>query len=336
MEDHRATADEVRRFTWNPPPNTNGTLDQLLVARPSQQRSNRPPSVAGAGALDTLPPELLEPILSQLDLRSLTECRLVNRRVAELVENLPSHKIITTHGRYAFRGAFAIKVADLITCDRLCEVVCTAECDKCGDFAGFIYLFTCRRVCLICRSQYPDYLPLRPRMASRKFGLSLRAINTLPRMEIFPGTYSPSRSYIDASVTTLVDHNAGLEAGIQRHGSLKAMTEYTEGQWGSDNSYEDENEDLGYDTYDKDWSDPHRYAALVEVPCFRRVSNEVDHGFHCLGCKDLPSHKPQKRFKRAGLRDARRKFSAVSFGQHLRECGPIKDGKHVSSEQCSK
>ncbi|KEY73448.1 hypothetical protein S7711_11089 [Stachybotrys chartarum IBT 7711] len=65
---------------------------------------------------------------------------------------------------------------------------------------------------------------------------------------------------------------------------------------------------------------PFRFVAIVRVPWLDRTASqgEVEWGFHCLGCTKsnrLPLH-------------FRRKFSAVSFAEHLAQYGEVKDGKH--------
>src|SRR5690606_30564988 len=130
---------------------------------------------ANIGALSALPPELLEYILCQLDLCTLTDFRRVNRRATALVEFLPQYRAIT-HARNAPRGILSIKTGSWITCGALYDKLCTSGCERCGDFGGYLYLLTCKRVCFLCLSQDRLYLPLTPEHASRKFGLDHRVI----------------------------------------------------------------------------------------------------------------------------------------------------------------
>lgn len=64
------------------------TLDENLPPFPRISRRRRPPE-ASAGLLDRLPAELLHQTLTHLDIRSLIDFRLTNRRAAEMVDCLP-------------------------------------------------------------------------------------------------------------------------------------------------------------------------------------------------------------------------------------------------------
>jgi hypothetical protein len=78
-----------------------------------------------------------------------------------------------------------------ISCRDLYEKLCTAECDSCGDFGGYLYLITCRRVCFLCFTEEPDYLPLLRADAIRKFGLHNEHMARLPAMKTVPAWCSP-------------------------------------------------------------------------------------------------------------------------------------------------
>ncbi|KAI0282798.1 hypothetical protein BGY98DRAFT_60892 [Russula aff. rugulosa BPL654] len=156
------------------------------------------PHKAYLGAHDTLPLELLCEILQQLDLCTLTDFRHVNRRAMWLVESFPQYKAIRKHAYNALRGIIYIEANRWITCEMLYEKLCTAECEECGDFGGYLYILTCKRVCFLCLSEDKRYLPLRYRHAIRKFGLNRPILGTLPSMKSIPGTYSPNQKKVRA------------------------------------------------------------------------------------------------------------------------------------------
>ncbi|KAL7943429.1 hypothetical protein V8C42DRAFT_106875 [Trichoderma barbatum] len=146
--------------------------DNLPSFQPQPEKDGFcPQSTTNIGALDALPPELIQKILSQLDLRTLADFRLVNRRARELVNFVPEYNAITTHAHNALRGILSIKTGRWITCNTLYERLCTPKCEQCGDFGGYLYLITCKRVCFLCLSHDRLFLPLVPRHVNRKFGL---------------------------------------------------------------------------------------------------------------------------------------------------------------------
>src|SRR6266699_2232047 len=184
MKEHSLILHQFHDLTYPRLRLNDHTLDDNLPAFQCQFEKDhfRLPLTTNVGTLDALPPELVERILSQLDLRTLTDFRRVNRRATELVNFLPEYKTITTHARNALRGILSIETSRWITCSTLYEKLCTPSCEQCGDFGGYLYLLTCKRVCFLCLSQDKLYLPLLPRHASRKFGLDRQIIEKLPRM----------------------------------------------------------------------------------------------------------------------------------------------------------
>ncbi|KAH6653365.1 hypothetical protein BKA67DRAFT_501432, partial [Truncatella angustata] len=305
------------------------TLDDNLLPsklHPKGEFPYRPPTT-NVGDLDVLPPELQQEILSQLDLRSLTVFQRVNRRATELVNSLPQYKTINTHALNALRGILSIETGKWITYKTLYEKLCTLECENYGDFGGYLYLLTYKRVCFLCFSQDRLYLPLSPRLAKRKFGLCSRTVNTLPCMKVIYGKYSPNVKNV-YTPSVLVDYKSALHAGIALHGSLSAMHEYVakmEDQKCKAHNAKQSSPTSGHprrtltlNPFDKQSGNPFRFVAIVHVTWFNRASQEVVQGFHCVGCEKscrLPLH-------------YRRKFIATSFDNHLKRFGSIQNGKH--------
>jgi hypothetical protein len=63
------------------------------------------------------------------------------------------------HGRVVLQATLTIKTASLYSCEDLYSELCTAKCRSCGDFAPFLYLITCQRVCYLCFTLETEYLP---------------------------------------------------------------------------------------------------------------------------------------------------------------------------------
>ncbi|RMJ17971.1 hypothetical protein BHE90_011423 [Fusarium euwallaceae] len=201
------------------------TLDENLPPFPRISRRRRPPS-ASAGSLDRLPTELLHQTLTHLDIRSLINLRLTNRRTSEIVDYHPQFKAISAHARNALRGILAIGTGRWITCATLYETLCTSQCGYCGTQGGYIYLITCKRVCFKCLSLCRFCHPLPLDTAAIVFSLDVSILRTLPHMTALPGTYAPSETITEPVI--LVDFDAAKTAGTQFHGTYKHMV-YHEG-----------------------------------------------------------------------------------------------------------
>jgi hypothetical protein len=307
-------------------------LDEKLPIASSKccQDRCRSPFIYDLGVLDTLPIELLDEVLCQLDLRTLADFRRVNRRAIELVNALPSYKAIITHIPNALTGILGIRTGRWITCRTLFKKLCTPICEVCGDFGGYLYLITCKRACFLCFTQKKAYLPLPPRAVCREFGLKSGTATNLTHMLVVPGTYAPNMK--KANQTLLIDYQSALYAGVLLHGSVNAMNKHVSRTKAKDmEAYEKRLEassrsgarvrrPYNSDPVDLNSANPLRYVAIVRVPWLDRPAQEIEWGFHCSGCENssrLPLH-------------YRRQFTTVSFDEHLRQCGRIQDRQHSS------
>ncbi|KAI0484955.1 hypothetical protein GGR56DRAFT_616277 [Xylariaceae sp. FL0804] len=152
MGEHTLTRSGMRKLTYTSLHINDHTLDDRLpgLESPPEQGHFCLPPTKDIGALDDLPPELVAMILSELDLRTLTDFRCVNRRAAELVNSLVEYKAITTHAQNALRDILSIEAGRGITCRTLYDKLCTPNCEQCGDFGSYLYLLTCKRLCFFC------------------------------------------------------------------------------------------------------------------------------------------------------------------------------------------
>ncbi|RSL95804.1 hypothetical protein CEP52_011865 [Fusarium oligoseptatum] len=296
-----------------------------LRPKPENGRSHIPPAT-DLGAFDALSIELLSMILAEIDLQTLVNFRLVNRRAAEVVDQVPPYKAVITHALHALRGILSIEAGKWITCRTLYEKLCQAGCEVCSDFGGYLYLITCTRVCFLCLSRDKRYLPVTPQQAWREFGLSSDIVDTLPRMRVVPGTYSLNEQKAVRSI--LVDYQSCLDTGLALHGSFTAMRKYASDidtrnlpplwellqQRGASRI-----QPLRAAPIDGHDRNPLRFVAITHMPWLNKETKQLEWGFHCVGCEGrtrAPYH-------------YRRKFTADSFRVHLEQCSEIQDRKHV-------
>ena len=172
--------------------------------------------------------ELLDMVLLDLDLRTLTDFRRLNKLAMQVVDSLPPYKKIFQHAPSTLRGSLSIGTARSITCPDLYEKLCTAECDCCGeDSGGYLYLVTFRRVCFFCFTEEQSFLPLLRSDVARKFALPFSEVAKLPSMMTIPGRYSRAKDPRGSKCykrVVLVDNDAGLRAGIALHGDYYTMS----------------------------------------------------------------------------------------------------------------
>ena len=221
-----------------------------------------------------------------------------------LVEFIPQYKAIRKYAYNALHGIICIETGRWITCEMLYEKLCTAECEQCGDFGGYLYILTCNRVCFLCLSEDKRYLPLRYLHATRKFGLNRSILRSLPTMKSMPGIYSPGEKKVRKQLT-LVDPDCACRVGIALHGSVSTMEKYV-----SSKAFRE--------PFDGESGNPLRFMAIVPTPWLNRSSQELEWGFHCTRCENS-CERPL---------DFRRKFTEESFKEHLKECRNIQHGEY--------
>lgn len=325
------------------------TLDEKLPTNALEcLERHHAPAVHDLGKFRTLPTEVLDQVLCQLDICALSHFQRVNRRAMQVVNALTEYKAIATLVPNALIGILSIGTGQWITSQTLYEKLCTSYCERCGDFGGYLYLITCSRVCFCCFTEARIYMPLPRDVACLEFGLDRQIVDTLPRMRVIPGTYAPSNRKARRGI--LVDYASARNAGIAFHESVNAMNEYVRrlkqernkaheemlATWTKafENGLATAAERPGSNLpgFDGHTANPLRYVAIVRLPWLDKPAQEIEWGFHCLGCERstrLPLH-------------YRRQFTKASFDQHLQEDGGISFDKrtlqytHVPNERsCS-
>ena len=325
------------------------TLDDVLLQKARSLESGREEGpttpTCSLGDLDRLPLEILREILVDVDLLSLYTVRRVNRSAMHVVDHLPQRRSIITHCAVALRGIFAIGISSLVTSRDLYRALRTPNCRDCNDFGGYIYLFTCRRVCFVCFTNNIQYLPLNEREAHQSFGLPRGVVRSLPfRMKSVPGQYADEHAPYSKR-QTLLDYEMALGAGIAFHGSdvnmrrrnLQNARAQVASRW-KRTSDSDSGSAPGRRPAmpsspsvllrrDGDWkaSNPRRFMAVVRAPWINPF-NQAERGFYCEGCADEYDGRPFCH---------RRMYLTDSYDDHIRQCGRIvpETGLHVGRER---
>ncbi|KAK4236029.1 hypothetical protein C8A03DRAFT_17288 [Achaetomium macrosporum] len=326
-------------------------LDDNLPAPPSEVESQpHGPSLAPTadlGALAALPVELVHQILAYLDMRSLADFRTVNRQAAATADTLIEYGAIAAHAPTVLRSIPASETGRLMTSAALYATLRSPDCEKCGcgHFGGYVYLVTCTRLCYACFSRNIQWLPMTTDFACLSFGLDRRAVDALPeRMRIVPRRYSPRAEPI-TSRDILVDRGAVIRAATAFHGSRSAMEAFVRVQGNQQAlAYREQGRLSGMMPGHRQQqyltgcpvngaaSSPLRYAAVVRVPWLKGPGEEgVEWGFHCAAClAACPSPCTP-----LDLARSRRLLTVELIDEHLREFGPIRNGRHHPDESQS-
>ncbi|KAM0424967.1 hypothetical protein ACHAPT_009768 [Fusarium lateritium] len=171
--------------------------------------AKHPPKV-GLGVLDRLPVEVLDRIISVLDIAAVNRFKAVNKRAFQAE---------------VLRGFYAIKLATTITVETLVAKLSKSRCVECGDFGGYMYLMTLERVCAWCVRKTDRFAVVRELAALTKFGLAPKSLGSILQFESFP-----AKKYGDGPEAghyePLFDRESVLKASMARHGSEEAMRKF--------------------------------------------------------------------------------------------------------------
>jgi hypothetical protein len=135
-----------------------------------------------------IPAEIIQKILSILDLQSLTDLRRVSWGVRALVDTVPPYKALMKYSRNTIRALLSTETAIYSTPQDIFDELCRQDCFICGDFGPLLDMFTGRRCCVDCVT-YSQQLRSIEISSAEQLGLSestirkLRTVHTLATSE---------------------------------------------------------------------------------------------------------------------------------------------------------
>lgn len=281
------------------------------------------------GLLDSLPLEILSDILIQLPVRSLMEFRRINQRAMQVIEFIPQFQTTTRYALSTLRGILSIQLGAHVTWQDLFHAITSTKCEACDDFAGYIYLLDCSRVCFLCFTENDRYLLLSAAEVLRTYGFNRGFLSSLVSMKSVPGCYSPNEKTCPARLK-LFDPESARRAGITLYGSAIALERHV--VQAAAKKFESRRLRVPSGTQAMLATTPlggpprlsfaKHFMAIVRTPTVNVLTDSVEWGFHCVGCKRQYLQRPMH---------WRRKFDIDTFEQHVRESGPMVDGAHISS-----
>ena len=179
-------------------------------------------NVSSLGSLQKLPMEMLVAVLVQFDMETLTAFRQVSQSAMRVVNSIPQYCIVAVSAPDLIRAVLSLKTGRYISCQLLYDTLCTNECDTCRKIGGYVYLVTCKRVCLLCFTENKAYLPLLRSHVVQRFAPDKTKFKNIPQFKCPPGIYSENMNSC-WNRTLLFDHELAKRAGIESHGSETRM-----------------------------------------------------------------------------------------------------------------
>ena len=187
------------------------TLARCCPLDNSQDRCHRAP--INSGMLETLPRELLNAVLVQLDVQSLTNFRRVSQNSRLAVDAILPYRTLRAQAPELLRAVLSHGIGRWTLIQDLFDALLSRNCAGCGDFGPFIYLLSCSRACFKCVCKDLRFSPQPASTAKAKYGLDDRALAGLPTLRSLPGS-STHKFKTHGKSLALVDWKAAKETAI--------------------------------------------------------------------------------------------------------------------------
>lgn len=240
------------------------------------------------GVFDILAPELIQKVLLELDLNSLTAFRRVNQHARCNVDAISKYRAIYTHAPSVLRAALSLGAVSWISSLMLHSTLCDQTCSCCQDFGAYIWLFSCERVCIVCLSYNPDFLPLIRAHARMSYLLNEDVISKIPTIKSLPGDYSLAGINMKIRGSLVIWRDVARASG-QLHGSYAQMLDFVEGRSRMFLNFRNEVEfcpnppgHISLPTHpfhtDSKESQPLRFMAIVRAPWINIRGHAVEWG----------------------------------------------------------
>ncbi|KAI3324786.1 hypothetical protein HD806DRAFT_521842 [Xylariaceae sp. AK1471] len=134
-------------------------------------------TASSLGVLDSLPMEVLIPILMELDLSSAVQFSHVSRRAREVTSTIFEYRKLREHGMEFLCALILMEMAPHVTMQSLFRTLTTEHCLVCGKFGGYVFLPNLTRCCYACvESQKPEVSAESLIVVSRRSGLTYKEL----------------------------------------------------------------------------------------------------------------------------------------------------------------
>ncbi|KAH7926504.1 hypothetical protein BV22DRAFT_1128095 [Leucogyrophana mollusca] len=315
----------------NRPPGTNRTPPTANQI----QLSQKPPN-SSMGTLTVFPVELLNEVLRYSVLTAALSIRSLNRKARLIVDNSIPYKYLTLNASAALKILVQTKAADYFTIDHIYHVLCHPVCSICGVYAAYVWLPEYTRCCMPCLRQAPVFMPMTTADAKAAYGLTERALLSVPVITSIPGEYGYGMMCRKREKPVrLLSPQLARKAAVIAHGGETKLAEYYRTGSGSRtlNAYKKRMERLkgeadpetGFKTPEDDIT---RFMMATRVPYYDAASGIVHtEMLGCEGCQtacreDSPDSEDSSAGEEAD--DLLPRFDAVytedTFFDHAKQC----------------
>ncbi|KAK2767547.1 hypothetical protein FQN54_003705 [Arachnomyces sp. PD_36] len=263
------------------------TIDyQIRVWKPKEKRKKkakrRKSLKYNLGILERLPLEVIQMVILQLDLLSLTRFRLVNRLAKKVTGLIPEYQRIIEHAREAFLSILAVEMGHLITCQTLYDKI-REKIDS-----------------LPCVRTIPgQYLPLRFSSSRRPMVDEEAALNAGIELH---GSRNGIVKYVTSEIARKRREYRESFEKAQAEGRNPILRRPYIPRKPAD---------------DKSWNRA-RFMGVVRMPWYNEATRKPEWGLYCLACKQPPVGQAsyKRRLTVEGFREHVKEFGRIVDYKH--------------------
>lgn len=197
--------------------------DNLRISPPTMNILPPRTTIASLGDLETFPREVLDMVVSQLDLKAIVRFRGVNFRAREVVDNHQAYSTILKHAAKVLCALHQSRRAVHTTCWQLYTTLLSRQCEKCRSDGAYLHVLTCTRLCWQCFNYNMEFMPIQPKAAAMQLTLNYQILKPVPRIKVAGGQYGLGMLFDNTSRRIiLLDRRAVAGVVLARYGSAEA------------------------------------------------------------------------------------------------------------------
>ena len=142
----------------------NDTKTRTIHALEGLENSRESPSL---GALEQ-PVEIVQNIISQLNLRDLRNFKAINSRARSMVVSSYQYRSVITYASEVISALYKTELDSIWPLIRIYDVLTQDRCLACNRFGGYVFLPALQRCCERCARYDPELVPIRSGTATKK------------------------------------------------------------------------------------------------------------------------------------------------------------------------
>lgn len=311
----------------------------------------RAADTSSLGVLDDFPVEILNMILENLDLQSLSLVLQTCLKGKVLVEKLPAYRDLVTYASDIFTALSQMGLIGLHPVNTIYAALKSDRCVACGQYGENLFLPTCQRCCQACHCSNHDFWTIRvdgDTGASEVFNLGPEHLQRVPNFSTFgkPDDYGQRRSSRHKTGSTqqrsvYITSKAAMDLGLEANGSKAKLAEHLRnhlevlkkrGGRGGFRSHVLLGRTEEFATRILTWNQAlhHDTVYFYSGPCASAfgiihfpslINNISDLGRLCYGCNRAPEFRFRSRKAKVQYLESRHRVRSKSeFLEHVQQC----------------